>query len=109
MAAALLTHWTGNPLMTFEIFRGVFCVMVGISWGVIYFGVKLLTGSTGGIGAVGDRNKEGGVKFFSLWNLGLVSTLTVAGFLWLSLREDSIVARIIADSWDYLVANNLVG
>ncbi len=109
MAPALLTPWTGDLLMTFEIYRGLFCVLVGISWGVVYFGFKLLTGSTGGIGAVGDRNEEGGVKFLSLWNLGLVSTLTVFGFLWLSLREDSLVARIIADSWDYLLASNLVG
>ena len=93
---------TGDIPMTFEIFRGLFCVLVGISWGVVYFGFKLLTGSGGGIGAVGDRDEEGGVKFLSLWNLGLVSTLTVAGFLWLSMYEDSFVARIITDSWDYL-------
>ena len=87
--------------MDYEVYRGLFCVVVGISWGVFYFGYKLLIGSVGGVAAVADRNDEGDVKFFNLWNLGLVSTVTIAGFLWLSMREDSWLAGIIRDSWIY--------
>lgn len=35
--------------------------------------------------------------------------MTVAGFLWLSLKEDSIVARIIADSYAYLLQPGIAG
>jgi hypothetical protein len=57
----------------------------------------------------GERNEEGNVKFFNFWNLGLVSTITVAGFLWASLKEDTIVARIIADSYAYLFLPGIAG
>ncbi len=95
--------------MEFEVYRGVFCVLVGISWGIVYFAYKILTGNVGMLASCGERNEEGNVEFFNLWNLGLVSTMTVAGFLWLSLQEDSFVARIIADSFVYLFQPGIAG
>jgi hypothetical protein len=95
--------------MEFEVYRGVFCVLVGISWGIVFFGLKLMKGNAGVLASCGDRNEEGHVKFFSLWNLGLVSILTVAGFLWLSLEEDSLVAQIIEESYLYLFHPGIAG
>ena len=89
--------------------RGAFCVLVGISWGIVYFAYKILTGNVGMLASCGERNEEGNVKFFNLWILGLVSTMTMAGFLWLSLQEDSFVARIIADSFVYLFQPGIAG
>ena len=95
--------------MEFEVYRGVFCVLVGMSWGIVYFGLRLLKGNAGVLASCGERNDEGDVKFFNLWNLGLVSTLTVGGFLWLSLKEDSLVAQIIEESYVYLFQPGIAG
>ena len=95
--------------MEFEVYRGVFCVLVGISWGIVYFGFRLLKGDPGALASCGERNDEGDVKFFNLWNLGLVSTLTVGGVLWLSLKEDSLVAQIIEESYVYLFQPGIAG
>jgi hypothetical protein len=76
--------------MEFEVYRGVFCVLVGISFGIVYFAFQLLKGQENMLQSCGERNEEGNVKFFNFWNLGLVSTITVAGFLWASLKEDTI-------------------
>ncbi len=78
--------------MAFEVCRGVFCVLVGISWGIVYCSYKILTENVGLLASCVDRNDEGNVKFCNLWNLGLVTTLTVAGMLSLALQEDCFVA-----------------
>ena len=83
--------------------------LIGLSGGIVYFAYKILTGNVGMLASCGERNEEGNVKFFNLWNLGLVSTMTVAGFLWLSLQEDSFVALIIADSYVYLFPSGMTG
>jgi len=98
-----------RAIMEFEVYRGVFCVLVGISFGIVYFAFQLLKGQENMLQSCGERNEEGNVKFFNLWNLGLVSTITVAGFLWASLKEDTIVARIIADSYAYLFQPGMAG
>ena len=95
--------------MEFEVYRGVFCVLVGISWGIVYFAFQILKGGPNMLASCGERNEEGNVKFFNLWNLGLVSTLTVASILWLSLKEETFVARIIADSYVYLFQPGIAG
>ena len=95
--------------MEFEVYRGVFCVLVGISWGIVYFAFQILKGAPNMLASCGERNEEGNVRFFNLWNLGLVSTLTVASILWLSLKEDTFVARIIADSYVYLFQPGIAG
>ncbi len=83
--------------------------LIGLSGGIVYFAYKILTGNVGMLASCGERNEEGNVKFFNLWNLGLVSTSTVAGFLWLSLQQDSFVARIITDSYVYLFPSGMTG
>lgn len=95
--------------MEFEVYRGVFCVLVGMTWGVVYFGFRLLKGDPGALASCGERNEEGDVKFFNLWNLGLVSTITIGGFLWLPLQQDSLVAQIIEGSYAYLFRPGIAG
>jgi hypothetical protein len=105
--AEIHTGW--RAIMEFEVYLGVFCVLVGISWGIVYFAFQILKGGPNMLVSCGERNEEGNVKFFNLWNLGLVSTLTVASILWLSLKEDTFVARIIADSYVYLFQPGIAG
>jgi len=55
-----------RAILEFEVYRGVFCVLVGISWGIVYFAYKILTGNVGMLASCGERNEEGNVKFFNL-------------------------------------------
>ena len=95
--------------LTYQDYRYLFCVVVGVAWGVVYLVFKSLSGTTRGLLLnVSEKNDEGDVKIFNFWNLGLFSFLTMVGFLWWSNNEASAVSQVIRRSWDYLAEQNLV-
>lgn len=96
--------------MEYETFQILFCFLIGLSWGVFYFiFLGLTTGRAGLFSLVAERAEDGSVKVFNMWNLGLVSSVTIVWFLWLAGQSDSFVDKLIRQSWSYLVGQNLIG
>ena len=67
--------------LTYQDYRYIFCVVVGLASGVVYLAFKSLSGTTSGLLlSVSEKNEEGEVKIFNFWNLGLFSFITMVGF-----------------------------
>ena len=95
--------------LAYQDYRYIFCVVVGLASGVVYLAFKALSGTTSGLLlSVSEKNEEGDVKIFNVWNLGLFSFITMVGFLWWSSHETSAVSQVILQSWEYLVAEKIV-
>ncbi|MEM7223662.1 MAG: hypothetical protein AAF495_11820 [Pseudomonadota bacterium] len=95
--------------LDYQDYRYIFCVVIGIAWGIVYLVYKSLSGTTRGFMLnVSEKNDEGDVKIFNFWNLGLFSFLTMVGFLWASSYETSTVSEVIRRSWDYLVEQKIL-
>ena len=101
--------------MDFGIFQIVFCFVVGLVWSVFYFVFKALmpvisvSHGRHWSSMVAERDEDGAIKVFSLWNLSFAASLTIVFALWMAGQPDSFVDQMIQYSWSYLVAQNILG
>ena len=89
--------------------------MVGLVWGVFYFVYKALMPAIAfsprshWSSMVAERDEDGAIKIFSLWNLSFAACLTIVFALWMAGQPDSFVDQMIQYSWSYLVTQNILG
>lgn len=101
---------TPGAFMTFETFNYLFCISVGVVFGIVHFVYKCLTTGCPGllICLIGEKHEEGGLKILSSWNLGLSVVFTVLFLLWASGKEGWYVHQIVRQSWDYFVTQGFI-
>ena len=92
----------------FEVYRYLFCVVIGGAFGVVYLIHRVLSRSPGMIGMVADRDEYGEVKIFSAWNMMAAGVIMILVFMFFSGSEGSIVNVLLQDSWDYLASEGFV-
>ena len=96
----------------FGTFQIVFCILVGLVWGVAYLIFRGLGFRWHGVAISRTEPKldeDGAIKVFTLWHFGLVSSVTIVLFLWMAGQPGSFVDVMIQQSWSYLVAQNILG
>ena len=90
--------------MDFEVYRVVFCVVVGIVGGSIWFvGRACTVGCVGLSAAAMEKNEDGSLKVFNFWNLGVASFIKTGFLVWYSGVEGSFVEGLIIDSYAYFM------
>ena len=91
--------------MDYATYTVVFCIVVGLVTGTVVFAVRVACCAfCESEGKLMDRNEDGAIEIFSFWNMSIATFAAIVGLAIASHVEDSVVAQIIKQSWDFFVA-----
>lgn len=96
--------------MSLDIFTILFCMAGGLFMGTVGLAYKVLT--TGCMGLVGrgmDRNDDGEIRIFSVWNMSLFAYVSTISLYVASRYPETYVAMAIEKVWRYGIEQGLIG